>query len=171
IARRLPFDHGKIASLAATPDGKTLYCAAGGTIWAIPRSGGEPKRIRAGDAVAVDPSGKYLIVEVVETPVTRMWRVPLESDVEQEVLRSGGLRPAAVIMPDAIGKDGRVLSPLGSSSRFWPTGVLDQATGSFSPIKLDYKTDFHAVSWAPDGRVVGVGMGVVSHIWRFMPAN
>jgi hypothetical protein len=171
IARRLPFDHGKIASLAATPDGKTLYCAAGGTIWAIPRSGGEPKKIRAGDAVAVDPSGKYLIVEVVETPVTRMWRVPLESDVEQEVLRSGGLRPAAVIMPDAIGKDGRVLSPLGSSSPFWPTGVLDQATGSFSPIKVDDKTDFHAVSWAPDGRVVGVGMGVVSHIWRFMPAN
>ena len=40
--RRIPFNHGEITALAATPDGRTIFCAAGGMVWAIPEAG-EPK--------------------------------------------------------------------------------------------------------------------------------
>jgi hypothetical protein len=71
ITRRIHFDNGPIESLASTPDGTILYCAAGGTVWAIPVSGEEPRRIRAGDRVSVDSGGQTLLVEVAET----VWRL------------------------------------------------------------------------------------------------
>jgi hypothetical protein len=169
ITRKLPFDHGKISSLAATPDGKTLYCAAGGTIWAIPASGSEAIKMRTGDAVAMDPSGKYLVVQVMGAPETRMIRVPLDGRAEQEIRQSGALRPSVLIMPDAIGIDGRILSPLGSSSPHWPAGIFDPKAGHFERVDTDLKTDFHALSWMPDGTILGIGLGKVSHIWKFTP--
>lgn len=72
IIRRVAFDKGEITSLAATPDGKMLYCAANGVIWSVPSTSGEPRKIRTGDPVAVDPEGKYLLVQVIENPATRL---------------------------------------------------------------------------------------------------
>src|SRR5205814_2288794 len=133
----------------ASPDGKTVYCAAGGKIWALPTSGGEPRLIRVGDAVAADPTGKYLVVSVIEALVMRLIRVPLDGGPEQPISIADGQRPAFLLSSNAIGKDGRIVIPMGSTTWYWPPGVLDPSTGKFTRIPVDYDTDYHVMGWAP----------------------
>jgi hypothetical protein len=38
ITRRIAFDKGRIDAMAASPDGSTIYCVAGGMVWAVPVS-------------------------------------------------------------------------------------------------------------------------------------
>ena len=47
VTRRIPFDKGPVSSLSASPDGRTIYCAAGGTVWSIPPEG-EPGKSAEG---------------------------------------------------------------------------------------------------------------------------
>src|SRR5262249_30074703 len=72
IIRRPPFDKGDIRSLAASPDASPLSLAAGGGIWSLPAAGGEPRKIRAGTSATIDPTGRHLLVQVVEAPKTRL---------------------------------------------------------------------------------------------------
>ena len=74
-----------------------------------------------------------------------------------------------MIGPNAVGKDGRIAMPFGSASWFWPAGVIDPASGKFTQVNLDHITDHHLVGWAPDGRLISVGLGLQSTMWRFSP--
>ena len=170
ITRRIPFDHGTITGLAASPDGKTIYCAAGGTVWSIPPEG-VPTKIRAGDRVVVDPGGKYLIVEVIGTPVTRLIKAPLEGGGEQDVPRMGDGRIASSLSANAIGPDGRIVTPLGSSTWNWPPGVIDPWTGRYTRIHVDLDVDYHSLAWAPDGRILAIGLGSDISLWKFQPED
>src|SRR6185369_8226441 len=49
--------------MAASPDGKTLYYAFSGGIWAQPISGGEAKLVKEGIDVTLDPRGEHLYVK------------------------------------------------------------------------------------------------------------
>jgi eukaryotic-like serine/threonine-protein kinase len=57
ITRRIAPGKGEIVSLAASPDGATLYFASGGMIWSISSAGGQARPVRAGNRVVADPSG------------------------------------------------------------------------------------------------------------------
>jgi hypothetical protein len=168
ITRRIHFDKGAIKSLVSAPDGKTLYCVAGGMVWAIPRSG-EPTKIRAGDAVSIDPGGLALLVQEIQAPASRLVRMSLNGTAEQEIPREGSLAPAGRINAGSMGKDGRILSPLEGSAWLWVPGLIDSVTGRSTPIPVDYITDFHSIAWAPDGRVVAVGLDLRATMWRFQP--
>jgi hypothetical protein len=50
ISRRIAPGKGELISLAATPDGKTLSFAAGGSIWSVPSAGGDAKLVCGGTA-------------------------------------------------------------------------------------------------------------------------
>ena len=169
VLQRIPFDKGKIDSLAATPDGKTLFCAAGKNIWAIPRGGGEPRRLRAGDAVAVDPEGRYLVVQVTENPIIRLIQVPLDGGPEREIPTGNGERPAESLGSNAVGRGGRIVMPVGASTWYWPAGILDPAVGRFRRLPVDAVLDYHSLGWTPDGKVVAIGLGMQSGLWRFTP--
>jgi hypothetical protein len=175
ITRRIPFDKGSATALAAAPDGQTLYCAAGGAVWSIPAGAppgpGEPRRIRAGDYVAADPHGRYLLVEAVEASGNRFVRIPLDGGAEQAIPQPAGLRPAWSITANAVGPDGRILSPLGAQSWYWPPGVIDPATGIATRIPVDYISDYHGLAWASDGRVIGMALGLRSKMRKFTPES
>ncbi|MGE5325562.1 MAG: protein kinase domain-containing protein, partial [Deltaproteobacteria bacterium] len=86
ILRRFDDTEGKgVSSLAASPDGKTLYYVASGTVWSTPTDGGNPKKLCAGDGVAVDPNGKDLIVNLIEQQVVRLERVSVSGGSPQEI--------------------------------------------------------------------------------------
>jgi len=171
ILRRIAFDKGGITSLAATPDGKTLFLAAGGSIWSLPATGGEPKRIRPGDSVGVDPTGKYLLVQVIEHPKTRLVRVPLDGGGEQEIPLTGPYHLTfEPIGTEMIGKDGRLVVPLASpDSWFFSPGIVDLATGRMTRIPVDHYYDYFSMAWNPDGQVVATAMGLKSALWKFQP--
>jgi hypothetical protein len=169
VTRRIHFDRGPIKALASAPDGKTLYCAAGGAVWAIPVSGEEPRKVHAGDAVSMDPAGLALLVEEFKAPVSRLVRVPLNGSAEQEIPRADSLAPAGAITAGSWGKDGRILTPLTASAWLWPPGLIDSVSGHCTRISLDYLTDFHSLAWTPDGRVMAVGLDLRSTMWKFQP--
>src|SRR5439155_16949267 len=86
IIRRLTGSKGaSVNSLAASPDGTTLYYTAEGTLWAIPAADGTPRKISAGDGVAVDPNGKDLIVNLVEKSGVHLVRIPLSGGPQQDI--------------------------------------------------------------------------------------
>ena len=78
IVRRLKGVEGsEVGDLAASPDGKTLYYVASRSVWAIPATDGQPRRIGPGDGVAADPNGNDLIVQIFEKEGVRLVSVPI----------------------------------------------------------------------------------------------
>ncbi len=170
IVRRLPFDKGEVSTMASSPDGKTLYCAAGHAIWAVPAAGGAPVRIRDGSAAAIDPDGRYLVVVMVEGASTRLYKVPLDGDAGQEIVVRGELRPVQYLGTRPISRDGRLLIGLASAdSWFYHPGMIDLATGKATRIPTDFQGDYFRLSWTDDGQTMGVALPMRSSIWKFTP--
>jgi hypothetical protein len=172
IKHRIPLNKGTIGSLASSLDGKTLYAAASGAIWAVSSTGGEPRMIRAGDSVAMDSSGRYLFICANETAKSRLFRVPLEGGAETEV----NLDPSQPLMgtwflsPNSLSADGRLLFPLQPlDSWFSPIGLIDAATGRVTRLATDDVSDYHSMAWLPDGRILALRIGLRSTLWKFQP--
>ena len=166
ILRRLPFDHGEVAGLATSPDSKTLYCLTGGMVWAVPLLGGEPRKIRTGDGIAVDAATESLVIEVREPPNSRLVRVPLNGGPEQEI--PGTFHLGYYIDAGGI-RNGKLVAPMGSPTWYWPPGIFDLATGKSARISLDYVSDFHHMTWTPDARIIGLTDDWKANIWKFTP--
>ena len=177
IEQRIPLDKGplskgKIGSLGSSLDGKTLYAAANGVIWAMSSSGGEPHMIRAGDSVVADPTGRYLVISQSEASKTRLFRVPLDGSPESEIRLdpSQPLMGTWFLSPNSLSADGRLLFPLQPrDSWFNPPGLIDTATGRVMRIASDDVSDYHSMAWLPDGRILALRIGLRSTLWRFHP--
>ena len=173
IVRRLDqISTGEITSLAASPDGKTIYYVASGTVWAVSSPGGQPRRITSGDAVAADPDGKELIVQIVQKEGIRLMRVPVSGGAEQPIPIQSALRLTSVgLSPNAVGNDGRVLvSVAAADSWFYRAAILNPQSGMLDRIPLNFDGDVLAPGWAGDGRIVSSGLPTKATLWRFHPA-
>jgi WD40 repeat protein len=170
ITRRIPPHKGEIVSLAASPDGGTLYFAAGGTVWSISSAGGEARPIRAGNRVVASPSGRDLLVSMLESPNMRLFRVPLNGGPEVEISadRSHSVE-YSLLSSGAWNADGRLLVSLQDSGLSAPA-VLDTATGRLLPLPFETATDYTSMGWLPDGRIMALRIGATSTLWRFAPA-
>jgi eukaryotic-like serine/threonine-protein kinase len=162
-----------VSSLAASPDGGTLYYTGGGDLWAIPAADGTPRKICAGDVIAVDPNGRQLIVGLQEKGGTRLVRVPLSGGMGQEIQVQGDLPIAPYALGgNSVGKDGKLLigvSP--KDSWFFGAGVLDLATDKLTSIPLNYTGDIVVSGWTSDGQILAFGLPMRAHIWRFRPMH
>jgi hypothetical protein len=163
---------GEVTDLAASPDGKTLYYVASRVVWAIASSGGQPRRVAPGDAVAADPNGTDLIVQLIEKEGIRLVRVAASGGAEQPIPFQGSLRLAPVpIGPNAIGKDGRVLLAIATPDAwFYGAGILDPRGGRLERIPINFTGDLLSPGWLDDGRVLTSGWPLKATLWRFHPA-
>jgi hypothetical protein len=113
--------------------------------------------LRAGNAVAVFPAGENLYVQVIESPKTRLLRLPLHGGEEREVPVDPAFRLSTnLIGPNAVGKDGRMLAPMASPDSWSsPPCLIDLATGRVQRIPVegfDLRTTDHG--WGRAGEVV-----------------
>jgi eukaryotic-like serine/threonine-protein kinase len=170
IVRRIPFDKGAISSLSASPDGDTIYCAASGEIWAIPRAG-QPKRICSGDEVAAEPDGRGLVVKVIETPRARLFRVPLNGGNPHEIPLIGPLHPAwQHLVSGSIDSGGQMVLPLFSpDSWFCSPGILNLNTGKITRLPTDRFGDYFFLAQAPGGQIMAGLHEYRFFMWRFRP--
>jgi len=171
ITSRIAPGKGRISSIASSPDGKTLYFSAGGKIWSVSSTGGEPSLIRSGDGVTADPSGSSLVISTVDSAKVRLFRFPLDGSGEHEIVTDGSV-PLAPVFRGLLRTDGRllvVLAPL--DSWFFVPGILDTNTGRITRLPTDQASHTRGLSWTPDGRIVEVRESVRSALWRFQPVG
>lgn len=168
MTRRLAPGKGRIVSLAASPDGATLYFSDGSTVWSIPTAGGEVHKIRAGNRVVAHPNGREVLISVLDTPM-RLFRVPLDAAAEKEIPADPGYWPDyAQLTAGAMNADGRLLVSLIDNLRYQPA-VLDTATGKFSPLPYDRTRDYYSLAWTGKNRFAALRVGLQSTMWRFAP--
>jgi hypothetical protein len=169
ITRRISPGKGEIVSLAASPDGATLYFASGDMIWSIPSVGGEARKIRPGNRVVVDPSGRALLVSLPESPNMRLFRVPLDGAPEAEVpVDAARALRYLHLSAGSWNADGRLLASF-HESWFAAPALLDTRSGRVQPLPYDKTSDYVAMVWEPDGRMVALRVGNRSTLWRFAP--
>jgi hypothetical protein len=170
ITRRLAPAKGVISSIAASPDGATLYFAADGSVWSIPTAGGDPRKITAGDAVIADPSGPGLVIARNESSHVRLFQVAPGGGAEKEIPVDGATPIlSAFIPPGPIIKDGRMLVHLAlPDSWFNPPAILDLTTGRLERLANNPLNDY-GPTWTPDGGAIALQVGLRSTLWRFRP--
>jgi hypothetical protein len=169
MLRRLSATQGlTVVSLASSPDGNTLYYVASGTVWSIPATGGEPRKIVAGDEVTADPSGRQLIVMRYEKEGYRMVRVSLPDGTETPLPFQSGFRLISEISPTAVNRDGRMLVGVQSPDSWWDeVATLDLKTGKVVKLEIPYSGDIDFPGWTPDGRIIAHGFPMRASLWRF----
>jgi hypothetical protein len=174
IIRHLQGVKGQYAtSLAASPDGKTLFYTTAGNLWAVPAADGTPRKICTGDSVAVDPDGKELTVTLVENGGTRLVRISVSGGPARDVRVQSGLP----INPTPLGgnsvrKDGKLLvGVVPKDSWFFSVAMLDPGSGAFTRIPLNYIGDIFVSNWTNDGRILAFGEPMRAHVWRFRPVH
>ena len=173
VARLGGIPASEVSSLAASPGGKTLYYVAAKTVWAISAAGGQPRRIGPGDAVAPDPNGKDLVVQLTEKSGVRLLRVPASGGTAEAIPIHGDLRLASSdIAPNAVASDGRiVVSIISRDSWFYGAGILDPRTGRLDRIPVNIPGDPLAPGWLDDGRILSSAWPFKSALWRFHPVG
>ena len=170
LRRRVPLSKGPIDTLAASPDGRTLFAVAGGAVWSIPMEGA-PTRICDGDHVAIEPSGRNLIVKRIDAGGARLLRVPLDGGTPAEIPLSGSLRLAYMpLRSEGIAPDGRMVAPLlPPNSWYQVPGLVDLATGRTTRIPVDLSGDYLFMAWTRDRQVLAAVAEYRFSLWRFRP--
>ncbi|HXJ15990.1 MAG TPA: protein kinase [Candidatus Polarisedimenticolia bacterium] len=174
ILAQFPETKGKtINSVAASPDGATVYYVSSGTVWAVPSQGGTPRKICDGDGVAVDPGGNFLIVNLFEAERVRLERIPLSGGSPQPIQVKGDLAISPVPLGGtALDKRGRLLvSVAPSDSWFFGLGILNVASGTLTRIPSTYTGDVAIAGWTDDGQILVSSSPLGAHIWRFRPVT
>ena len=158
----------EIRSVAGSPDGRTLYYAAGGEVWAMDLDTGAGRILHPGHAVAVDPSGEYAVVAVSEQAGTRLVKVVLADGGAEDILnRSEFALAEEPIESNAIAPDGRIAVAIAPDDLwFWPTGILDPQTGQIEKAWPDIDTDMFA-GWDAGGNLIAVSHSFNGRLWRF----
>jgi hypothetical protein len=169
IIRRIESTKGlSINGLASSSDGKTLYYTVGGSVWTIPATGGDPRKLAAGDSVAADPNGVDLIVMRVEQDAARLFRIPIAGGPERAIPFPKELGISGSLVPESVHKDGRILLDVDSGESCWERpAILDPRTGKVDLLKVPYSGDVWQPAWTKDGRILAQGAQVQSGIWRF----
>jgi eukaryotic-like serine/threonine-protein kinase len=170
IIRRFDDTQGRqITELAASPDGKTLYYVSSGSVWSVPTDGGSPKKLCAGDGVAVDPNGKELIVNLIEPQVVRLVRVSVSGGPAQEIhVKSQDPVVPIPLGPEAINHAGKmIIGVVPNDSWFFRLGIMDLSSGAITRVPLNYTGDIMIAAWSNDGRILATADPIRAHIWRF----
>jgi hypothetical protein len=133
---------------------------------------GNPQKIAPGDNVTVDPNGRELILTQSQGSNPVLVKVPAAGGKPEELLLESGRWIAPVPTgARALTRDGKMLVSVSpADSWFYRVGVLNVATGRFTPVKVTYTGDTLSGNWTADGRVVSVGLPLKSHMWRFRRA-
>jgi hypothetical protein len=171
ITRRLSrVDARAIRGLAGSPDGTNIFYVDSGTVWSVPAGDGEPRKIRGGNGVAVDPRKGDLLITLNEPAGWRLIRMPVAGSEQVVRLPSDPLLQLMDLSGNAIGQDGRIAVKL-ADGWFWPAAIFDPATGRVERIPGWGQADSYSSGWAKDGRLVTMALQSGGSLWRFRPEN
>jgi len=172
IVKRLEASSGAAPqSLAASPDGKTLYYIDAGSLFAIDTDGGNPRKLHAASAVAVDlhTAPPSLVLQVGDRNGVRLFRTDLAGARELPLPYQSALRLASLpLSTSAVAPDGRIaITVTSADSWFHQAAILDPVTGGVEPVPVAFDGDIVYPAWGRDGSLLGTGVSIRSSLWRF----
>jgi eukaryotic-like serine/threonine-protein kinase len=161
------------SSLAASRDGRTLFFADGGTIWAVDVASGAAKPLCTGHGVAGFPDADDVLVQRNAASAVQLVRVSLATLAETPVLAAGPLRLApAPLSGGAVGPDGRILVSAVSPDTWLPApAILDPATGALSLVPVRTAGETLTASWGHGGSILAMVLGTNGEFWSFRPKD
>jgi predicted Ser/Thr protein kinase len=161
------------SSLTASRDGKTVFFADGGTIWAVDVASGAAKTLCAGHGVAGFPDADDVLVQRNAATGVQLVRVGLASRAETPVLAAGPLKLApAPLSGGAIGSGGRILVSAVSPETWLPApAVLDPVTGALALVPVRSSAEILTASWGNGGTILAMALGTSGEFWSFRPKD
>jgi hypothetical protein len=126
-----------------------------------------------GEAIALDPPGRYLYATQTGYNPIRLARIDTASGREEQVPLPESPRIAAMeLSPTAIDARGRILlSTTSPSLWFYRAAVLDPVQRKLTIIPLTLTGDSMAPGWTPDGKIVSAGAGLTGSLWRYRQSH
>jgi Tol biopolymer transport system component/predicted Ser/Thr protein kinase len=171
IVRRIPANiPPDISSLAASPDGSTLYYTAQGGVWSVAVEGSPaPRRIYDGDSVALDPAGSFLYIKQLTHDPATLLRIPIGGGTPQALPIPAGLHlTTAALSSNSVDANGRVLVETATpDSFFYRPALVDADHQTVTPIPVAFSGDVWQPTWTPDGHILATGAGFESSLWRY----
>jgi len=159
-----------ISAMASSRETSALYYVDAGTIWSVPANeDAPPRRIHAGDGVAIAADGKSLVIQLVENQGVRWLRTTLDGTMEQPIPVKGDWRfTSAPVAQGAVSADGRIVLPISvRDSWFWAPAVFNPSTGDVQRIPMPFLADPAYPAWTSDGKIISVMFQFNSSLWRF----
>jgi hypothetical protein len=158
-----------ISSLGASLDGRFIYYSSKGSIYALPLDGGAGARVVGqGDSLAIDPDTGDIIVKLDEQERFKIGRIPAAGGVARTMDIKSELRLAPGALAATAVRRGRLALVVSSpDSWYWYIATLDLASGRLEKTTVNYATDFHFATWAPDGRLLASAVGTQATLWKF----
>ncbi len=171
LMRRFKAPTPNLLTLAASPDGSTLYYTAAGSVWSMPTDGtGKPSQLGAGDSLTLEAESGDLIVKLDEGERIRLVRMKPNGDSIAEIPLHGDLRLIQrPLTPGAVRQGRLVLGMSSADSWFWHAAMIDLKTGEVTRLVDRNPSDIHYVTWRADGVPIGFGYAIDTSLWRFTP--
>jgi serine/threonine protein kinase len=168
LVRRFKAPTPSILTLGASPDGRTLYYAAGGSIWTLPATGGTSAKLGDGDSFTVDQDTGDLVVKLDEGARMRLVMLKAGGGPPHEIAVRSELRliPRPLV-PGAIRQGRLLLGAASADSWFWHAAMLDLKTGTLTKLAEPNPSDFHFVTWRADGVPIALGYGIDTALWHY----
>ena len=169
VLQRFQSDARHVTAVAASPDGRTVYYASEGALWAQPVSGGDPRKIGAGYDVTADPSGKSLYLMRAGVNGYEFFRMPADGGEAEKIdLPAGYSLTPNRLSPAAVSRDGRILLPVGTLGvYFYQAAVFDPARHTMALVPVPAQTVVDNAGWAADGSIDVQITRWSSTLWRY----
>jgi DNA-binding winged helix-turn-helix (wHTH) protein len=169
VMRRFSADVPQVTAMTAPTDGRTIYYASNGTIWAQSASGGDPRKITQGYDVAVDPPGKTLYLIRTGGDGHEVFQMPAEGGEATRIAlpASFNLTPQG-LSSSAVGRDGRILLPVNLPDLFYfRTAVFDPLHRTMTPVPAPPRAVVMSAGWTTDGGIATSITHWSSSLWRY----
>jgi hypothetical protein len=169
VVQRLESTRGiGMGSMAASPDGKTIYYTSDAAVWAVSVDGGAPRKIGSGENLAAHPNGREIVATRDEGTRVGLYRIPVNGGAAQRIPFNTDLLLNPTLSPAAIRGDGKIgITVLRPDSWWDELGILDPATGKVERLNVPYSGDAAAPAWTADGRMIASGLLIEGSLWRF----
>ena len=147
----ITFTEGTNMAAAPSPDGKTIILAVQGTLWSIPSSGGDAKRLTGWQVEATwpvwTPDGSRIAFQNYSDNTYHIWTIRPDGSDPTQI--TSGLYDHR---EPAWSPDGRKIafSSDRSGNGSYDIWTIDLATGAYEQ-RTNMTTEEHSPAWSPDG--------------------
>jgi serine/threonine protein kinase len=173
VLQRFQADAQHITAVSASPDGRTVYYASEGIVWAQAVGGANPEKLGAGFDVTADPAGKNLYLMRAGADGYKFMQMPAGGGEARKIdLPAGYNLTPNRLSPAAVNRDGRILMTVNTQNEFfYRIAILDPVHHTMAVVPVPPLTVAVNGGWAADGSIRVQVTHWTSTLWHYRPVS